>query len=132
MRLVNGASGAPVLALAEPADSSAAKKPVHGRSSGTRRPSGILVPRSQRSRSALSRGGNVQVRQNVSLGNHNTGCSSCSPTTVGANSEFATHGTGSRSQWTPDLAALACLIRAADSSARDYDCLLRGLSLWSE
>lgn len=63
----NGVSGAPVLAMVEPVASSGARRPAHGRSCSTHHPSVTPALRSQRSKSAWSRGGNVQVKKMLAL-----------------------------------------------------------------
>lgn len=59
-RWVSGASGAPAPGPVEPVGSSGGRRPAHGRSSSTHHPLAIPALRSQKSKSAWSRGGNVQ------------------------------------------------------------------------
>lgn len=62
---VSGASGAPALGPGEPVGSSGARRPARGRYSSTRRPLATPAPRCQSSKSAWSRGGNVQVKTTI-------------------------------------------------------------------
>lgn len=59
-RWASGASGAPALGPGEPVGSNVARRPARGRSSSTHRPLATPARRSQRSKIAWSRGGNVQ------------------------------------------------------------------------
>lgn len=75
---MNGASGAPALGPAEPVGSSGARRPARGRSSSTHHPLATPAPRSQRSKSVWSRGGNVQVKKKKNCCKYSAcKCSSC-------------------------------------------------------